>query len=419
MKKIMIKGGKKLEGSIQISGAKNAALPILAASILPNEGKTSLSNVPIVNDIITLSRIMRKLGAEIVINGNSVLIDAENINNYILPLEESKLMRASVLMAGPLLTKYGEAVITEPGGCVIGKRPIDFHLNGFRQLGAKITEVNENHVKIQAEKLMGNRIKLPFPSVTATENLMMAACYADGTTTIENCAREPEIVDLASYLSSMGAKISGAGAQTIKITGVEELTANEYKVIPDRIETGTYIVAAAITKGEVTLKNAEISLLEAVVSNLREMGVTIEETDEGTRVTSTQQFKPIDIVTEVYPGFPTDMQAIITPLLCLADGKSTIKETIFEKRFNHVPEFTKMGADIKVHGDKIIINGVKKLRGSTVNSLDLRSGSSLIMAGLAAEGTTIIEGVQHILRGYEKPVEKLKNVGADISFLKE
>ena len=417
MEKIVIKGGRKLKGTIHISGAKNATLPIMAASLLPSEGKTKLMNAPIVSDVLTLKAILDKLGARVSLSEDCALIDANIVNNHIMPLEESKNMRASVLVAGPMLAKVGEVMITEPGGCVIGNRPIDLHLTGFKALGAKVERVNKEYLKIKADKLIGNRINLHFPSVGATENLIMAACLAEGKTLIENAAREPEIVDLANFLVRMGAKIKGAGTSTIKIEGVKELAAAEYAIMPDRIETGTYIVAAAITKGDILIKNTSLNLLERVVLKLKQIGVKIEEVDEGARVTSSHNFHPVDIVTEAYPGFPTDMQPIITPLLLIAHGKSIIKETIFNQRFNHIPELRKMGADIKVSGDTIFIRGVSKLGGAEVETLDIRSGGSLVLAGLIAEGETTISEVHQIFRGYEKPLEKLKNVGAEAYYI--
>jgi UDP-N-acetylglucosamine 1-carboxyvinyltransferase len=414
VEKIVIKGGRKLKGTVNISGAKNAALPIMAASLLPYQGRTKLLNVPMVNDVLTLGRALDKLGARVHLSEYCALIDTNNVDNYMMPLGESKEMRASILVTGPLLARFGQVIVTEPGGCLIGNRPIDIHLAGFKALGAKVKKVNKQYLKIEANFLEGNKINFRFPSVGATENLMMAACLAKGKTTIENAAREPEIVDLANFLACMGAKIKGAGSSTIKIEGIKELVATEYTIMPDRIETGTYLVAAAITHGSILLKNSDLTLLGKVVSKMRKVGVEIEEVDEGVRIASSDTFHPINLVTEVYPGFPTDMQPIITPLLSIADGESTIKEAIFDQRFHHVPELRKMGAKINLCGNTIFINGVTKLRGAEVKARDIRSGGSLILAGLVAEGETTITGVNQILRGYEKPLEKLRNVGAEL-----
>jgi len=417
MEQILIKGGIKLKGTVNISGAKNAALPIMAASLLSCQGKTKLLNMPIVNDTLILSRALNKIGAHVNLSEHCALINANDVNNHVMPLKESKEMRASILIAGPLLARFGKVMVTIPGGCAIGNRPIDIHIRGFKALGAKVRKVNKHYLKIQADFLRGNKINLRYPSVGATENLIMASCLARGETIIGNAAREPEIVDLANFLICMGAKIKGAGTSTIRIEGVKELMPTEYTIIPDRIETGTYIVAAAITHGNLLLKNSDLTILGNIVSKLRKVGVEIEEVDEGIRVTSNDTFHPIDIITEVYPGFSTDMQPIITSLLSLADGKSTIKETVFSQRFNHVPELRKMGAKINLCGNIISIMGISKLKGAEVKAVDIRSGGALILAGLAAEGETAISGVNQILRGYEKPVEKLKNVGAELCYV--
>jgi UDP-N-acetylglucosamine 1-carboxyvinyltransferase len=417
MEGILVKGGRRLEGIINISGAKNAALPIMAASLLPHQGRTRLLNVPMVDDVLALGRALGRLGARVNLAENCALIDNSSVNNHIMPLKESKEFRASVLVTGPLLARFGQALVTEPGGDLIGNRPIDLHIAGFKALGAEIRRVDKQYLRVEADHLKGNEIVFRFPSVGATENLMMAACLAEGKTELKNAAREPEIVDLANFLTCMGARIKGAGSSTIRIDGVKELGSREYTVMPDRIETGTYIVAAAITHGDVLLKNSCLNALRSVVSELRKIGVKIEEVGEGVRIASSDAFHPTDLVTGVYPGFPTDMQPIVTPLLSIAKGESTIKETIFNHRFNHVPELRKMGAKILVRGNTIFIKGVSKLRGAEVRAHDLRSGGSLILAGLVAEGGTTIRGVDQILRGYEKPVEKLRNVGAELSYV--
>lgn len=410
----MVKGGKKLEGTIKISGAKNAALPVMAACLLSQGEKTKILNVPIVSDVMFLARILNKLGISVHFCEGSVLIDAGNLNSHILPIAESRRMRASTLLAGPLLAKLGQVMITQPGGCVIGDRPIDMHLECFKAMGASVKKAGSHYIKIEASTLRGNKIHLRFPSVGVTENLIMVSCLAEGKTIIENAAKEPEIVDLANFLISMGAKIKGHGSPIVKIEGVKDLASTEYSIIPDRIETGTYMVAASITHGNILLENTDLSLLSSVVSKLREAGVRIEQGGEGVHVTSRETLRPADVVTDVYPGFPTDMQSIMTTLFSIADGESTIRETIFKKRFNHVGELEKMGANLKVSDDTILIRGVKKLKGAQVKAHDLRCGASLLLAGLVAEDETIISGVDQILRGYENPLLKLRNVGAEL-----
>jgi UDP-N-acetylglucosamine 1-carboxyvinyltransferase len=414
MEKIIVKGGCRLQGAIRISGAKNAALPIMAASLLAQDGRTRLLNVPMVSDVLTLKEILEKLDVSILLSETCALIDVSSLGDHVVPLAESKRMRASVFLAGPLLARFGQVMITEPGGCVIGNRPIDMHLEGFKALGARVHRVDSEYIKIEAPVLRGSRIQLRFPSVGVTENLIMASCLAKGNTVIENAAREPEVVDLANFLTNMGAKIDGCGSSVVRIEGVDELVSTEYSIIPDRIETGTYAVAAALTHGDVLLKNTYLSFLGNVVSKLQEVGVEIQQSDEGIQVTSRDRFQPTKVVTSVYPGFPTDMQSIITPLLSLADGKSSIRETIFERRFNHVPELRKMGADLEVSGDTLFVRGVKEMRGTKVEAFDLRSGASLLLAGLAAKGETEITGVDKIYRGYEDPLMKLKKLGAEV-----
>jgi UDP-N-acetylglucosamine 1-carboxyvinyltransferase len=417
MEKMIVQGGRSLQGVIKISGAKNSALPIMAASLLPSQGKTELLNVPRVSDVDTIAEILRKLGLRVELSGGRALIGNGFFESYMVPLVESKKMRASSLLAGPLLAKFGRVMMTEPGGCVIGNRPIDMHLEALKGLGAKVEKVDNQYFRIEASFLKGNRIHLLFPSVGVTENLLMASCLARGHTIIENAAREPEIVDLANFLIAMGAKIKGHGSSVVRIDGVKELESVTYSIIPDRIETGTYIVAAAITHGDVLLRNADLEILQTEVSKLLEAGVEIRRCDEGVRVASRKAFSPANIVTEVYPGFSTDMQPIMTTLCSIADGQSRIKETIFERRFNNVPELRKMGAEISILDDTLAIKGVKRLNGAEVEALDIRSGASLLLAGLIAEGETSISGVDKIYRGYEDPVLKLKNVGAELHSL--
>jgi len=416
MEKIVVKGGRKLKGAINISGAKNAALPIVAASLLTKE-EVILHNVPRLGDISLMIELIRSVGAKVDFKNNTIRIKVEKLTAK--TLSDNALVskiRYSTHLIGALLPQLGEINIPFPGGCKIGTRKLDSHIKGLTGLGAKVI-VKDGHIKAKSDGLEGSHIVLEYPSVGGTENTMIAACLAKGTSVIENTAKEPEIVSLANFLNSMGADISGAGTGVITINGNNELSGTEYIIIPDRIETGTYMVAAAITNGDVLIKDTDLSLLESVVSKLREVGVEIEEVDDGMRVTSSDKFHPVDIVTEVYPGFPSDMQPIITPLLLLADGESTIKETIFDSRFNHVSELRKMGADIKVDGDTSFIKGASKLRGAEVKASDIRSGAALVLAGLAAEGETEIDQANQILRGYEDPLLKLRNVGAQLYYI--
>jgi len=413
MKKIVIKGGKKLKGDISISGAKNSALPIMAASLLTKE-EIVLHNVPRLEDIKKMANVLHNIGVKINFDNNIIKLKSDKIKtNGIINNSSTREIRYSTHLIGALLPQIKKIIIPLPGGCKIGTRRIDSHILGLSKLGANV-DVTEGRIKVSADELKGSQMKFEYPSVGATENIMIAACLAENTTTIENVAKEPEIVDLANFLNSMGGDIRGAGTDVIRINGVKKLYSTEHTLIPDRIETGTYIVAAAITKGDVLIKNADLNLLESVVSKMHKVGVNIEESIDGIRVTSSERFDSTDVVTEVYPGFPTDMQPIITPLLALAKGESTIKETIFDNRFNHVPELLKMGAKMKVEGDTIFISGVKKLIGANVESIDIRSGGGLMLAGLSAKGRTIINEVNQILRGYENPIEKLRGIGAEI-----
>jgi UDP-N-acetylglucosamine 1-carboxyvinyltransferase len=411
--KIVIKGGKKLKGIINISGAKNAALPIIAASLLTKK-EVFLHNIPRLGDVQIMTELARSAGAKIEFKNNTMSIKATNLTGKALSDNASaNEIRYSIHMIGALLPRVKKIRIPFPGGCAIGTRRLDSYVLGLTKLGAKI-EIKNEHITAESNELHGSHIMLEYPSVSATENTIIVGCLARGSSTIENVAKEPEIVDLANFLNSMGAEISGAGTDVIKINGVDELNGAEYTIIPDRIETGTYLVATAITNGDILIKNTDLSLLESVVSKLREVGVEIEEVDEGVRVTSSNNLHPVDVVTEVHPGFPTDMQPITTPLLSITGGESTIKETIFDSRFNHVPELRKMGADLKVGGDTIFIKGVNTLRGAEVEALDIRSGGSLVLAGLIAEGQTTINGAYQIFRGYENPLEKLKSIGAEL-----
>ena len=412
MKKIVINGGKKLNGEVTISGAKNAALPIIAAGLLC-EGKQVISNVPRLADVATLGRILQNMGVFFERRGSDVLIDSTGLANPEAPYDLVRTMRASVLVLGPLVARLGRARVSLPGGCAIGARPINLHLMGLEKLGADVA-IEHGYVIAKAKKLHGARIYFDTVTVTGTENIMMAAVFAQGETTLENAAREPEVVDLATALVRMGAKIEGAGTDIIKIQGVEQLRPVNYSVMPDRIETGTFVIAAAITGGSVLIKNCFPGHLEAVLAKVSEAGADVK-VDEGTiRVTGQRTIKPVDVKTLEYPGFPTDMQAQFMSLMALAEGTSVINETIFENRFTHVAELRRMGADIQTEGRSAIIRGVPKLSAAPVMATDLRASASLILAGLAAQGQTVVSRIYHLDRGYENIEQKLSALGADI-----
>jgi UDP-N-acetylglucosamine 1-carboxyvinyltransferase len=414
--KLIVEGGQKLRGKVMISGAKNASLPLMAASLLSTEGYTTLENVPYVKDVLLLKTILEKIGAKITFSENKMVIDASNVNNSIIP-EEAKEMRASILVAGPLLATLGEATIFMPGGCVIGKRPINFHLEGFQALGCKLEKIDENRIRIKVkDKLRGTRIRLSFPSVGATENLILAASLAEGTTIIENAAKEPEIVDLGQFLMSMGAKIEGLGSSCIRIKGVNRLYTATHTVIPDRVEAFTYTIASLITDGHVEVKNIILEHLDTPIKVLRDMGAEINIMHDRRTLIATRgkELKPISVQTAPYPSFPTDMQPLLMSLLLLVEGTSVITETIFEERFRYVGELRKMGANVEIKDNSAVIRGVRKLSGTEVSATDLRGGAALILAGLAAEGVTTISNVHHIKRGYEKIDEKFRRIGAKI-----
>jgi len=415
--KIVIKGGERLIGDVVISGAKNAALPIVAATILA-DSRCTISNIPDLVDIKTMNAMLEHLGAKTSFTDNQLSVDTSGINNHKAPYELVKTMRASVLVLGPLLAKYGEAIVSLPGGCAIGARPINQHLDAFEKLGAEIT-LEHGYVKAKADKLIGARIVLENITVTGTENIMMAACLAEGETIIENAACEPEVVDLANFLNKMGANIYGAGTDLIRINGVETLSGCEYEVMPDRIEAGTFMVAAAITKGNIRILNCPKMYLDAVISKLQDAHVTIEnDSKEGFRVIGGHMLKSVDIKTAPYPGFPTDMQAQMTVLNCVADGLSVVKENIFENRFMHAGELKRMGADVEVDGRIAVIRGGAKLSGANVMATDLRASASLILAGLVADGITEISRVYHLDRGYDSIEKKLRALGANIERVK-
>lgn len=412
MSSIVIEGGRPLVGTVKISSAKNAVLPVLAASLL-TESQCIIEDAPELEDVKVMIEVLKSLGARAQREGDSIKITASEINSFEAPYDLVRKMRASFLVMGPLLARKGRARISMPGGCAIGSRPIDLHLKGFAALGAEI-ELGHGYVEAKCKKLTGSTIYLDFPSVGATENIMMAAALAEGQTTIENAAKEPEIIDIANFLNSMGAKIRGAGTDIIKIEGVKELSGISYTVIPDRIETGTFLVAGAITGGNILLENVVPEHLKPVIAKLIECGATITEEPEGLRVIGNGRPMASDVKTMPYPGFPTDMQAQIMAYLSTALGTSMVIETVFENRFMHVEELKRMGAKIKIEGRSAVIEGVEKLSGAPVKATDLRAGAALILAGLAAEGTTKVMNTYHIDRGYVNIVEKLQNLGASI-----
>ena len=415
MEKIIVRGGKKLQGEVDISVAKNAVLPIIAATLLA-KGKSTLNGVPNLKDVHVISDLLRHLGAEVEYNNNTLTVDATNITTCEAPYELVRKMRASFLVMGPLLARFNHTKISMPGGCAIGTRPIDLHLKGFKSLGAEV-EIDHGFVEAKTEKLTGNKLYLDFPSVGATENIMMAAALAEGTTIIENAAEEPEIVDLANFLNEMGANVKGAGTNTIKIKGVESLKGAEHTVIPDRIEAATYMVAAAMTKGDITVENVLMEHLKPIIAKLRETGCEIIEMENAVRVIGPEVLKPIDIKTLPHPGFPTDVQAQFMAMLTIANGTAVVIETVFENRFMHVAEFNRMGADIKIEGRSAIVNGVDKLYGAKVNATDLRAGAALILCGLIAEGETQIGEIYHIQRGYVDIDKKIRALGGNIEIV--
>jgi UDP-N-acetylglucosamine 1-carboxyvinyltransferase len=412
MAKIVVSGGQSLIGSVNISGSKNAALPILTACLLIH-GENIISNLPKLLDIKTMLEVLKCLGVRIKAENGCAWIDASDISHYDAPYKLVRQMRASVLVMGPLLARFGKAIVPLPGGCAIGLRPIDIHLKALETLGAKII-MHDGCVEANCSKLKGQKLYLDFPSVGATENIMMAAALAEGQTIIHDAAMEPEIVDLANFLNKAGASISGAGTNRIEINGVEQLNPIEYNVIPDRIEAGTYMVAAAITKGNVLLKGCILSHLDAVVAKLREAGVSVTEESVGVRVELEKELSPLSIKTMPYPGFPTDMQAQFMTLMTTVPGISIIVESVFENRFMHVSELCRMGADIKVDGHTALIRGVPFLSGAPVVATDLRASVSLILAGLIAKGKTKVMEIHYLDRGYEYIEDKLSGLGAII-----
>ncbi|MCW9030309.1 MAG: UDP-N-acetylglucosamine 1-carboxyvinyltransferase [Gammaproteobacteria bacterium] len=414
MDKLIITGGKPLKGEIRISGAKNAALPIIVSTLLSDD-PVLIRNIPHLHDITTTMELLGRMGVSLTMDEKmDVEVNPTTINSYIAPYELVKTMRASILVLGPLLARFGEAEVSLPGGCAIGARPVNLHIHGLELMGADI-KVEDGYIKAKCKRLKGAKIVLDVVTVTGTENLMMAACLADGTTILENAAREPEVVDLANCLNAMGAKVSGAGTDMITIVGVERMHGTTYDILPDRIETGTYLVAAAVTGGSVKLKDTDPTLLDAVLAKLVDAGAEIETGENWISLDMKgKRAKAVDVRTAPYPAFPTDMQAQFSILNAVAEGSSSITETIFENRFMHVQELKRLGADIEVNGNTALIRGVEKLKSAPVMATDLRASASLVIAGLVAEGDTVVERIYHIDRGYECIEEKLLQLGATI-----
>lgn len=413
MESIKVQGGVRLQGEVYISGAKNAVLPILAATLLAT-GQSEITNVPNLEDVRTIIEVLNSMGCQTTFKDHKVTVDASEVTSSCPPSELVRKMRASVLIMGPLLARKGYAKIALPGGCAIGTRPINLHLKGFAALGVEIN-TGRGYVEGKViQKLKAATIYLDYPSVGATENIMMLAVFAKGVTHIENAAKEPEIVDLANMLNHMGAHVSGAGTDNIRIIGVESLHAARHQVIPDRIETGTFMGAAVMTGGDIILRNVLPDHIRPIIAKMREIGAVISEINEDIRICGPKQVLPTDIRTLPYPGFPTDMQAQMMAILTLAKGTSVVTETVFENRFMHVDELLKMGASISIEGNRAVVKGVSQLVGATVNATDLRAGAALILAGLGAEGVTNITGLAHIDRGYERVEEKFRNLGAII-----
>ncbi|MGO4547518.1 UDP-N-acetylglucosamine 1-carboxyvinyltransferase [Paenibacillus sp. 2TAB23] len=415
MTKIIVRGGQRLKGTVRVSGAKNAVLPILAASLLATEGDSVIHDVPLLDDVMTIQKVLASLGAQLSYNNETMRITAQAITSFEAPYELIRKMRASFLVMGPLLGRIGKVRISLPGGCAIGTRPIDQHLKGFEAMGAEIT-LGHGFIEASAKnRLKGAKIYLDVASVGATENIMMAAALADGTTILENAAKEPEIVDLANYINAMGGKVRGAGTGVIRIEGVDHMYGAVHNVIPDRVEAGTYMIAAAITGGDVFVEGAIADHLTPVISKLQEMGVEITESDNGIRVQAGPVLKSVDVKTLPHPGFPTDMQSQMMALLLVSEGTSVVTETVFENRFMHVDEFQKMNAQIKVDGRTAIVSGGLPLSGAKVCATDLRAGAALICAALRADGETEVTGLHHVDRGYVDITGKLAALGADIN----
>ncbi|WP_110928339.1 UDP-N-acetylglucosamine 1-carboxyvinyltransferase [Bacillus massiliglaciei] len=419
MEKIIVRGGKRLSGTVKVEGAKNAVLPVIAATLLASNGKSVIKDVPTLSDVYTINEVLRNLNTDVAFHDNQVTVDASRELLEEAPFEYVRKMRASVLVMGSLLARNGRARVALPGGCAIGSRPIDQHLKGFEAMGAEV-KVGNGFIDAKVNgRLKGAKIYLDFPSVGATENIMMAATLAEGTTILENVAKEPEIVDLANFLNKMGAKVKGAGTGTMKIEGVNTLYGAEHAIIPDRIEAGTFMTAAAITGGDVLVRGAVPEHLTSLIAKMEEMGVQIREEEDGLRVIGPDELKPVDIKTMPHPGFPTDMQSQMMSLLLCAKGTSMITETVFENRFMHVEEFRRMNADVKIEGRSVIINGPSSLQGAEVSATDLRAAAALILTGLVADGMTRVTELKHLDRGYVNFHGKLASLGADIERIKE
>ncbi len=413
MDKLVIQGGRALSGEVKVSGAKNAALPILCASILAPE-TLRVQNLPHLRDVTTMLTLLGQMGVEVSLDEKlGVSLDATRVEHRVAPYELVKTMRASILVLGPLVARFGEARVSLPGGCAIGQRPVDQHIKGLEALGAQI-EIERGYIHARASRLQGTRIEMDLVTVTGTENLMMAATLADGTTVIENAALEPEVADLASCLNAMGARVSGAGTDVISVEGVERLHAADYRVMPDRIESGTFLAAAAATGGEIKLSGARADILGAVIAKLREAGAVVEYGEDWVALQSHGKPVAVNARTAPYPGYPTDMQAQLMALNSVADGTSVITETIFENRFMHAQELKRLGAEIDVEGNTAVVQGVEHLQGARVMATDLRASASLVIAGLVAEGETLVDRIYHLDRGYECIEEKLSQLGARI-----
>lgn len=414
MERLIINGGNLLKGSVEINGAKNAAVAILPATVMAHEGKCVVDNIPDIEDVHCLERILKSLGCSVnKIDNNTLEVDSTNVNNFDACIEDVRRMRASYYFIGALLARFKEARVVLPGGCPIGVRPIDQHIKGFEALGAKVV-IEHGAVNVKADRLVGANIFFDVVSVGATINVMIAATLAEGVTTLENVAKEPHVVDVANFLNSMGANIKGAGTDVIKIQGVTSLRGCNYSVIPDQIEAGTFMIATVATGGDVCIKNVIPKHLESISAKLTEMGATIEEGDDCIRVKVEKELKGVNIKTTPYPGFPTDIQQPMSSLLSVVPGRSLITESIWESRHKHIDELKKMGANIKVEGRVAIIDGVEKLTGAIVKATDLRAGAAMVIAGLIAEGTTEITSIEHIDRGYPHIENKFKALGADI-----
>jgi UDP-N-acetylglucosamine 1-carboxyvinyltransferase len=412
MDKLLIEGGQRLRGEVTVSGAKNAALPLLTAALLTRE-PVCLSNVPDLNDVATMLRLLAQMGVKVERQGDAVSLDASGLDNPVAPYELVKTMRASILVLGPLVARMGEARVSLPGGCAIGARPVDQHIRGLQAMGAEVA-VEHGYVHARSPRLRGARLFTDMVTVTGTENLMMAACLAEGETVIENAAREPEVVDLANCLIAMGARITGAGTDVIRVQGVERLHGARYRIMPDRIETGTYLCAAAATGGRVRLTGTSAAYLDAVIDKLTDAGCRIQVEPEAICLEAPERLTAVSIRTAPYPAFPTDMQAQFMAVNATAAGTAVIRETIFENRYMHAVELIRLGADIKIDGNTAVVTGVERLEGATVMATDLRASASLVIAGLAAQGETLVDRIYHLDRGYESLDQKLSALGARV-----